>query len=68
MFHPGFLFGLFDIEAGDDIFLRNVSCLLTNYTVYIPEDRTVFRRLHGTVKKFPCRNHAHECIIMLEDG
>jgi hypothetical protein len=49
MLHSGLLFGLFFIlEAGGDMFLRNVSCLSTNYTVYIPEDRTAFRRLHGT--------------------
>jgi hypothetical protein len=45
MLQSGFLFGLFfDLEAGGDMFLRNGSCLSTNYTVYmnIPEARIVF--------------------------
>jgi hypothetical protein len=42
MLHSGFLFGLFfGLEAGGDTFLRNVSCISTNYTVYIPECRTL---------------------------
>lgn len=37
LLHAGFLLGLFfDTENGDEIFLRNVGWLLTDYTALCP--------------------------------
>jgi hypothetical protein len=40
----------FDPEDGGDMFLRNVCCLSTDYTSYIPEDITLYTHRYENLK------------------